>query len=206
MNLSKTDMPRTASICPNEYITNNAATENPVTFAQGNSFPENVSATQLTSHGKKSKWYTYNPINNAPPGTMYQKTSKILNLINVLSILLSATLIPPDKVKSALLEYHAILMVIACQQPLMKLGINDTAFQFISIKSRFLKIYMINKKKCDNCRIELDIGRDAIRVDQGVVGMKGFVPLEGILFFCCIKCLRDYFDMGDLKSLPPRIP
>ena len=65
---------------------------------------------------------------------------------------------------------------------------------------------MENKKNCANCRCELDVGVDAIKVDEGVIGVKDFVPLEKTLFFCCEKCLRDYFDMSDLPSMPPRIP
>jgi hypothetical protein len=65
---------------------------------------------------------------------------------------------------------------------------------------------MENKKTCASCRRELDIGVDVIKVDEGVIGVKGFVPLEKMLFFCCERCLRDYFDLSGLPSLPPRIP
>ena len=65
---------------------------------------------------------------------------------------------------------------------------------------------MENKKTCVNCRRELDVGVDAIKVDEGVIGVKDFVPLEKMLFFCSEKCLMDYFDMSDLPSMPPRIP
>ena len=61
-------------------------------------------------------------------------------------------------------------------------------------------------KKCANCRRELDVGVDSIRVDEGVIGTKDFVPLDSTMFFCCETCLRDYFDMGDLPSVSPRIP
>jgi len=65
---------------------------------------------------------------------------------------------------------------------------------------------MENKKNCSNCRRNLDVGVDAIRVDEGVIGTKDFVPLESTMFFCDERCLREYFDMGDLVSMPPRIP
>jgi hypothetical protein len=65
---------------------------------------------------------------------------------------------------------------------------------------------MEDKTKCASCIHELDIGADAIKVDEGVIGVKDFVPLEKTLLFCSEKCVRDYFDMGDLPSLPPRIP
>ncbi len=66
---------------------------------------------------------------------------------------------------------------------------------------------MVDKKKiCTNCLRELDIGVDAIRVEEGVIGTKDFVALEKTIFFCSEDCLRNYFDLGDLPSLPPRIP
>ena len=65
---------------------------------------------------------------------------------------------------------------------------------------------MENKKTCANCRRDLDVGVDALRVDEGVIGMKDFVPLEGTVYFCCERCLRDYFDTNDLPSIPKRIP
>ena len=61
-------------------------------------------------------------------------------------------------------------------------------------------------KKCANCIRELDVGVDAIRGDEGVIGTKDFVPLGKTMFFCSERCIRDYFDMSDLPSLPPRIP
>jgi len=65
---------------------------------------------------------------------------------------------------------------------------------------------MENKKICANCDSDLDVGVDAIRVETGVIGMKGFVPLESKLFFCCEDCLRDYHDISGLPSVPRRIP
>ena len=62
------------------------------------------------------------------------------------------------------------------------------------------------KNTCANCIQELDIGVDVLRVDEGVMGMKGFVPLENTLLFCSEQCLRDYFDIGDLPSVPSRVP
>ena len=65
---------------------------------------------------------------------------------------------------------------------------------------------MEDKEACANCVRELDVGVDAIRVDEGVMGMKGFVPLEKTLLFCCEKCLIEYYDLGNLSSMPRRIP
>lgn len=64
----------------------------------------------------------------------------------------------------------------------------------------------MKNEKCANCNRELNLGVDAIRVDEGVIGMKGFIPLENTMLFCCERCLRDYFDLGDLPSVPNRMP
>ena len=61
-------------------------------------------------------------------------------------------------------------------------------------------------KTCANCRRELHLGVDAIKLTVGVMGLKGLVPLEEALLFCCEKCLREYHDLGDLPSVPKRIP
>lgn len=65
---------------------------------------------------------------------------------------------------------------------------------------------METKKLCANCQRELDVGVDAMRIDEGVIGMKGFVPLDKTMFFCCDKCIHGYFDLGDLPSIPRRVP
>ena len=65
---------------------------------------------------------------------------------------------------------------------------------------------MENKQKCANCTRELDIGVDALQVEEGVMGTKGFIPLDKSLLFCCEQCLCDYFDLGDLPSVPRRVP
>ena len=48
---------------------------------------------------------------------------------------------------------------------------------------------METKKSCVNCGHELDVGVDVIKVDEGVIGMRDFVPLGKALFFCCEKCI-----------------
>ena len=53
---------------------------------------------------------------------------------------------------------------------------------------------------------ELDVGVDAIRIDEGVIGMKDFVSLDKTLFFCCEECISNHFDLGSLPSVPKRIP
>ena len=65
---------------------------------------------------------------------------------------------------------------------------------------------MGTKHNCANCRRDLDVGVDMIRVDEGVMGNKGFVPLDSTMYFCCDKCLKDYFDLDSLPNVPYRVP
>ena len=65
---------------------------------------------------------------------------------------------------------------------------------------------MENKNTCENCRRELDVGVDATRIEEGVIGTKGFVPLDKTMFFCSDKCVHAYYDLSSLPSIPPRIP
>jgi len=65
---------------------------------------------------------------------------------------------------------------------------------------------MENKFKCENCQRELNIGADAIKIEDGVIGTRGFIPLKENQYFCCDKCLGEYYGVSDLPSLPPRIP
>ena len=65
---------------------------------------------------------------------------------------------------------------------------------------------MENKQNCANCQRELDVGVDAGMWVDGVMGTKDFIPLENMLLFCCDQCHRDYFDIGSLPSVSPRIP
>ena len=63
--------------------------------------------------------------------------------------------------------------------------------------------------KCAHCREEVEYGKDALAVEEGVVGPRGFISLEDKLFFCSEECLRDYHDKIDLSKLPKvkrRIP
>lgn len=65
---------------------------------------------------------------------------------------------------------------------------------------------MENKLTCAQCQRELDVGVDILRVDEGVRGMKDFVPLDNTLYFCCEDCIREYFDLSGLPSIPGRFP
>ncbi len=60
--------------------------------------------------------------------------------------------------------------------------------------------------KCTNCCSKLDLGKDAIKVDEGVIGLKGFITLEKVSYFCCEKCLTEYFDTTGLPNIPGRFP
>ena len=60
--------------------------------------------------------------------------------------------------------------------------------------------------QCEQCTQTLDVGRDAIRVEEGVIGMRGFVPSDKTLFFCCERCLQAYYDLDGIPGLEPRIP
>jgi hypothetical protein len=65
---------------------------------------------------------------------------------------------------------------------------------------------MKTKKLCANCQGELNVGCDATRIEEGVIGVKDFVPLGKPLFFCRDQCVSDYFDLDGLPSLPRRMP
>lgn len=63
---------------------------------------------------------------------------------------------------------------------------------------------MVIQKRCTLCRSRLDIGRDAIGAQNGVVGHKRFVPLDDMLLFCSEECIRQHFNGGPKQR--PRIP
>lgn len=65
---------------------------------------------------------------------------------------------------------------------------------------------METKIICANCEKEIELGIDAFEVKEGVTGLKGFIPLEDSLFFCCERCIKEYFDISDLPSMPGRFP
>jgi hypothetical protein len=49
-------------------------------------------------------------------------------------------------------------------------------------------------KECMNCQFALDMGRDAISFELGVIGPRGFIPLDEKMLFCCEKCVKEYFN------------
>ena len=46
--------------------------------------------------------------------------------------------------------------------------------------------------RCKTCDRELDQGVDVTILHRGVLGPRGFVPLEEMEFFCSWKCLEEY--------------
>lgn len=60
--------------------------------------------------------------------------------------------------------------------------------------------------RCADCDIELSIGRDTIRVQEGVIGTRGFVDLGDSLVFCSEACLRKHFVDTELVKCDRRIP
>lgn len=70
--------------------------------------------------------------------------------------------------------------------------------------------------RCEMCRRLLHLGVDVIGMQAGVIGPRGFVPLEEMSLFCSDACLdqdraagrptqRDS-DAIDIARLPRRIP
>ncbi len=60
--------------------------------------------------------------------------------------------------------------------------------------------------ECVECRRELDLGVDAVALNYGVLGPRGFVPLGERKFFCDEDCLRRHINGGEVEHLPRRIP
>ena len=61
------------------------------------------------------------------------------------------------------------------------------------------------KNRCAGCGDDIDFGGDAMAVEEGVLGPRGFVPLEKKLF-CSEQCISEYFCNDDLEEVPRRIP
>ncbi len=61
-------------------------------------------------------------------------------------------------------------------------------------------------KTCTRCGRNLDIGVDAIAVTEGVIGSRGFVPLDQSRYFCCNDCLLIQGEDHEIERLPRRIP
>lgn len=48
------------------------------------------------------------------------------------------------------------------------------------------------KMQCEHCRRELQPGEDVIRMEDGVIGPRGFIDLGNAMFFCNEDCLTGY--------------
>jgi hypothetical protein len=74
------------------------------------------------------------------------------------------------------------------------------AYQQFSSFLLYASIYLLSmkqdesnkEKECMNCQSDLDMGRDAIGVELGVIGPRGFIPLDDKMLFCCEKCVKEY--------------
>ena len=61
------------------------------------------------------------------------------------------------------------------------------------------------KIRCVNCDNEIDLGADVLVIEEGVLGPRGFIPLEKRLF-CSQQCLSEYVCNDDLEEVPRRVP
>jgi len=43
------------------------------------------------------------------------------------------------------------------------------------------------------CERDIQLGEDALAVEEGVVGYRGLVPLEKPLWFCSVRCIAVHF-------------
>ncbi len=64
------------------------------------------------------------------------------------------------------------------------------------------------KRRCAQCRRELDLGADVTSVQEGVLGPRGFVELADRQLLCSATCLVTYVCNGkhEVHQLPRRIP
>jgi hypothetical protein len=61
--------------------------------------------------------------------------------------------------------------------------------------------------RCATCRHELKEGINVFQVEEGVLGMAGFVPLEEPNIFCSVECLKDFFSASrGYEQAPRRVP
>lgn len=59
--------------------------------------------------------------------------------------------------------------------------------------------------RCAYCRARLDLGNDGIAVQHGVVGPRGFIPLDEPTLVCGEACLWHYAEPAE-EGPPPRLP
>ena len=59
--------------------------------------------------------------------------------------------------------------------------------------------------RCAYCRAKLTLGTDTIALTRGVLGPRGFIPLEAPVLVCSEACLAKYTEPVE-DGPPPRIP
>ncbi len=61
---------------------------------------------------------------------------------------------------------------------------------------------------CANCQREIYIGDEFIEVQEAVFGEYGVIPLDIKLSFCCVACIKKYFEDGHelIPKFQPRVP
>ena len=64
----------------------------------------------------------------------------------------------------------------------------------------------VNTLRCAHCDRQLDLGVDAVTLETGVIGLRGFVQLGERKFFCDEDCLEHFVSDEDVVRLPRRVP
>lgn len=59
---------------------------------------------------------------------------------------------------------------------------------------------------CASCRRRIELGGDVFAVEEGVIGLRGVVPLEPITTLCSLKCISEYFNGSEPTKVAQRIP
>jgi len=64
------------------------------------------------------------------------------------------------------------------------------------------------KWSCRQCRREIQLGEEAIELEQGVIGPRGFVPIEPTALLCSEACARGFLGDTDeeITRLRRRVP
>lgn len=52
-------------------------------------------------------------------------------------------------------------------------------------------------ERCANCREKIELGQAVIGAHQGVLGPRGFVPLEEPLLLCTEECTSDHYQPAE---------
>ena len=63
--------------------------------------------------------------------------------------------------------------------------------------------------KCDLCKRTLEDGQDVIEVQEGLLGLRGFISLvEKPLTFCSADCVKEHYDSskGEVYRINRKVP